>query len=64
MLVLSRRPHQTILIPDVGVTLRVLSIKGNVVRIGIEAPPEVNVVREELHTEARDPAPRSRLPQE
>lgn len=47
MLVLSRRPSQGILIsPNIRIT--VVSIKGNVVRLGVEAPREVEVVREEL----------------
>lgn len=48
MLVLSRKPNEAIVLPGLGVTVRVLSIKGNAVRIGIEAPPDVGVVREEL----------------
>jgi carbon storage regulator CsrA len=48
MLVLSRRPGQSILLPGLGVTVRVLSAKGGTVRIGIEAPPDVKVLREEL----------------
>ena len=48
MLVLSRKPHEAIVVPGLGITVRVLSIKGNTVRIGIEAPPDVVVVREEL----------------
>jgi carbon storage regulator len=48
MLVLSRKPNEGIVLPGLGVTVRVLSIKGNAVRIGIEAPHDVQVVREEL----------------
>jgi carbon storage regulator len=48
MLVLSRKPHEAIVLPDQGIRVRVLSIKGNTVRIGIEAPLDVNVVRAEL----------------
>lgn len=47
MLILTRRVGENILIgPDVVVT--VLGIKGNQVRIGIKAPKEVRVDREEL----------------
>src|SRR5687768_13987353 len=48
MLVLSRRPDETIVFPHLGVTVRVLRVQGNVVRIGVEAPPEVRVLRHEL----------------
>jgi carbon storage regulator len=47
MLVLSRREGERILIgPDVVVT--VLNVRGDRVRLGIEAPPELLIVREEL----------------
>jgi len=47
MLVLSRKTKQTIMIgSDVVVT--VVLVKGNRVKIGIEAPDNVNVVRGEL----------------
>ena len=47
MLVLSRKPGERILIgKDVQVT--VIRIGPNSVRIGIDAPPEMNIVREEL----------------
>jgi CheY-like chemotaxis protein len=39
MLVLSRRPNQDIVFPNTGIRIRVLRLQGNVVRIGIEAPP-------------------------
>jgi carbon storage regulator len=48
MLVLTRQPGQKIVLPSLGITVQVLSIKGGRVRIGIVAPPAVSVVREEL----------------
>ena len=48
MLVLSRRIEEKIILPSLGVTLQVLSIKGNIVRLGIDAPLDVKVLREEL----------------
>jgi carbon storage regulator CsrA len=48
MLVLSRRPKEKVVFPTLGVTLEVCSVKGNVVRVGIEAPPSVPVLRKEL----------------
>jgi carbon storage regulator CsrA len=53
MLVLSRRPNEKIVLPDLGITVQVLAIRGNAVKIGIEAPHEVRVLRSELQgTEA------------
>jgi len=48
MLVLSRRPDEKILFPNLGVTIQVLRVQGNVVRLGIDAPPELRVLRAEL----------------
>ncbi len=48
MLVLTRRPGEQIVI-DGNIRLTVVSIKGDRVRIGIEAPPTVVVDREEIH---------------
>lgn len=51
MLVLSRKTNQEILING-DIKVSVLKIKGNVVRIGIEAPAEVSIKRSELVTQA------------
>lgn len=52
MLVLSRRPSESVLIgQDVKVT--VLKIERNHVRIGIEAPGEVTILRAELLEDGR-----------
>jgi carbon storage regulator CsrA len=48
MLVLSRRPNEKVLFPSINTAVQVLSIKGGTVRLGIEAPPEVAILREEL----------------
>jgi carbon storage regulator CsrA len=47
MLVLSRKVGETIVI-DKNIEVTVADIKGNKVRLGINAPPEVRVLREEL----------------
>lgn len=52
MLVLTRREEQKIVFPTVGVTVEVLRIKGNVAKIGIQAPMNVPVLREEIMTDA------------
>ena len=48
MLVLSRKKSETIVLPTLGITINVLAITGNRVRIGIQAPSEVPVLRQEL----------------
>lgn len=48
MLILSRRPAETLYIGD-DVTITVLSIVGNQVRLGIEAPRSIPVHREEVY---------------
>jgi len=48
MLVLTRKIGETLVIGD-NVTVSVLGVKGSQVRIGITAPPEVSVNREEIH---------------
>ena len=48
MLVLTRKNDEALRIgPDVRV--RIINVSGRQVRLGIEAPPEVQVVREELY---------------
>jgi len=47
MLVLTRRPDESIII-DGDIKLKILSINGNQVRLGFEAPDEVVILREEL----------------
>jgi carbon storage regulator len=46
MLIITRRPDESIIIGD-NVSVTVLGIKGNQVRLGINAPREVAVDREE-----------------
>lgn len=48
MLVLSRRVDDTILFPDLGISIEILNLKGKSVRVGVEAPIEVRVLRGEL----------------
>lgn len=48
MLILTRRVGETLMIGD-EVTITVLGVKGNQVRIGVNAPKDVAVHREEIY---------------
>jgi carbon storage regulator len=48
MLVLSRKLGERILVPSCEMSVTVVAIEGNTVRLGITAPAEVGVYREEL----------------
>lgn len=47
MLVLTRKPNQSIMIGD-NIVITVLEVKGDQIRIGITAPRDVQVYREEV----------------
>jgi carbon storage regulator len=61
MLVLRRKKNQAIIIDGV-IAVHLLGIEGDRVKIGITAPPEVSIVREELLGRDQQPAV-STLPQ-
>lgn len=48
MLILTRRVGETVMIGD-DVTVTVLGVKGNQVRLGVNAPKDVAVHREEIY---------------
>jgi carbon storage regulator len=62
MLVLSRKVGERIVLPDSRVTVTVLEVKGSTVRIGVSAPPEVSVHREEVWQRLRRPAAPAEAP--
>ena len=65
MLILSRKTAETICLPELGIKIRVLQIRGQNVSLGLDAPQEVRILRGEIE-EARSeswlriyPIPRS-----
>jgi len=48
MLILTRRVGETLVVGD-DVTVTVLGVKGNQVRLGVNAPKDVSVHREEIY---------------
>lgn len=52
MLILTRRVGETLMIGD-DITVTVLSVKGNQVRVGVSAPRELPVHREEVYDRIR-----------
>ena len=58
MLVLSRKLDQKIIIGE-GIEVQVLEIRGNAVRLGVNAPPEVAVHREEVFMRINRQSPHS-----
>jgi carbon storage regulator len=52
MLILSRRPGESLTIGD-NIVVTVVSVNGNQIRLGIEAPREVRVLRDEIYKALR-----------
>jgi carbon storage regulator len=50
MLVLSRKEEQSIIIGD-NIEIKILAIRGDTVKIGINAPPELKIYRKEVFDE-------------
>jgi carbon storage regulator CsrA len=57
MLILSRRLNEALLFPGFDTAVRVVELKPNVVRLGIEAPDEVRVLRGEVPDRAAEWGP-------
>jgi len=53
MLILTRRINESIMIND-NVKVTFLSVKGNQIRVGVDAPPEIAVHREEIFHKIKD----------
>ncbi len=54
MLVLTRKPGEAIVIPALNVSIRLIEIRGDKIRLGIEAPTEVEVHRKEIWDRIQD----------
>ena len=54
MLVLTRKLGEEIVIPSIDVTIRLLDVRGDKVRLGIEAPTDVAVHRKEVWDRIRE----------
>ncbi len=54
MLVLSRKPGEQIRVGE-NITITVVEVRGNRIKLGIEAPRSVDVVRSELERQPRPP---------
>ena len=61
MLVLSRRPDEKIVLPTVPAVIKVISSQAGLVRLGIDAPADVPILREELTQD--EAAPRAPKPE-
>ncbi|MCA9153174.1 MAG: response regulator [Pirellulaceae bacterium] len=51
MLVLSRKERQEFVFPGLGITVQIVRVQGKTVRVGIEAPENIRVLRGELPVE-------------
>ena len=63
MLILTRRVGETLVIGD-DVTVTVLGVKGNQIRLGVNAPKEVAVHREEIYQRIQQEKSEGKIPEE
>jgi carbon storage regulator len=57
MLVLTRRPNESFFVGD-EVNIKVLEVKGSQVKIGIDAPRDIQIVRDDVKTTVARPQSR------
>jgi carbon storage regulator len=56
MLVLTRKVGESIVFPHLGIEVTVLGVQSNKVRLGIRAPLDIQIVRQEIMERGRDKA--------
>jgi len=61
MLILTRRVGETLMIGD-NITVTILGVKGNQVRVGVDAPRDVSVHRQEIYERIQDEPPETAGP--
>jgi carbon storage regulator len=54
MLVLTRKRGEELILPDLGVTIQLVDVRGDKVRLGISAPPQIAVFRKEVLDRMRE----------
>jgi carbon storage regulator len=57
MLILTRRVGETMMVGD-DITVTILGVKGNQIRIGVNAPKDVQVHREEIYQRIQEGRPK------
>ncbi|WP_068620587.1 carbon storage regulator CsrA [Paenibacillus tuaregi] len=62
MLVLSRKKGETIVIQD-QIEVTILSVEGDTVRVGISAPPHIDIFRKEIYLSIQEANRESAVPQ-
>ena len=56
MLVLSRQTQQQVVFPQLGIKVKILQVRGKIVKLGIDAPGEYQILRNELAPDASPPS--------
>jgi carbon storage regulator CsrA len=57
MLILTRKEDQSVVFPNCGIVVHVLSVKGRTIKLGFEAPKDIEVLRGELVVDKSPPPP-------
>lgn len=57
MLVLTRKLNEEIVIGHLGITVKVVDVKGSRVRLGVEAPVNIRIERSESHSQTEHDEP-------